>query len=261
MIPAIRRLVRGGHRRLFRKDVINRSGRGIVNLIDVGSVGGLPAPWDKHANLLRHVLKFEPLEQPTKSGTVITVPAALWSRPEEREFYIQAGASTGDSLYPPNFEWVKDHWAEIKDRGPRELADTWLERSTIVRTERLTTTTLDVVLAGLGASVRYHVLKIDAQGADYDILVGAQRFLERDCLAIHLEGFVLPLIKGVTLLPDVDKHLDALGFERIWTAPAHGSFDSQHDVLYVRRGVTESKELATIAHVYGLPDHATNVAT
>jgi len=236
--------------KLLRRDVVNRGGHGVVGFIDVGSAGSFPEPWRSHANLIRHVLSFEPLADQHSDGNVTVVPAALWRTAETRPFYIQVGTSHGDSLYPPGFDHVRAHYDELKTRGPRWMADTWFDRSAVERVDEITTTTLDAVLDDVGGS--FDFLKIDAQGADYDILLGARRFLETGCLGVQLEAYTIPLYEGIVLLDGIDEHMDAAGFDRAWTAASHGTFDSQHDVLYLRRDVVQSKTLDAIRSVYAI---------
>ena len=81
----------------------------------------------------------------------------------------------------------------------------------------------------------FHFLKIDAQGAEYEILEGAQKFLDEDCLGLHLELFTIPLYKGIRLLPQVEDYLSGLGFELVKKFPAHGSFDSQNDCVFLKK--------------------------
>ena len=221
----LRHRAAGVKRTLFRSGVVNRHGRGVVNMIDVGSAGGLGPPWRDNAGLVRHLLNFEPLEPTRRRGSVLTVSAALWHSEETRPFYIQQGSSDGNSLYPPNVDYVRAHFAELARRGPSELAETWFERSAVARVSRLQTTTLDVVLESLGGDIAYHFLKIDTQGADLDVLRGARSYLSDQCLGIQLEAFVMPLYEGIACLPEIDKYLDTLRFDRVHTAAPHGTFD------------------------------------
>lgn len=232
--------------------MINRNGNGAVNLIDVGSDGGLPDAWHKHGALIRNVLNFEPYEATRKTDVILTVPAALWRSEDTRKFYIQRGSSHGNSLYPPNLDYVREHFEELKNRGPRKMAKTWFDRSSVARTETLITTTLDTVLDSLPDRVRYDFLKVDTQGADLDIIKGAERFVREECIGIQVEAFTIPLYEGIALLPEIDDHLDARGFDRVLTAPPHGTFASQHDVLYLRRNSSPSRALEGIKRVYGL---------
>lgn len=243
--------VRNAALKIARRDIVNRGGRGVVGLIDIGSVGGLPEPWRYKANLVRSLLCFEPLEHAWSNGIVTVVPAALWRCAETRPFYVQVGTSHGDSLYPPGVGHVRAHWDELRQRGPERMAETWFDRSAVARVEQVETTTLDAVLDEVNG--RYDFLKIDAQGADFDIILGAQRFLETDCLGVQVEGFTVPLYEGITLLDGIDAHMNGIGFDRVWTAAAHGTFDSQHDVMYLRREAPASPALAAIKRVYGIP--------
>lgn len=249
-IPA--RVARKTRRRLRRADVVNRGGNGVVNFIDVGSVGGLPGEWRDHARLVRNLLNFEPMETERRRGSVLTIPAALWSASETKTFYIVKGGDHGNSLLEPNLDYVRANFDTLSRRGAPDMAETWFERSAAKRTIEIQTTTLDAVLEGLGPQVRYDFLKIDAQGAELPILQGAERFLAHDCVGMLLESFVIPLFKGMALLDDLDGHLNARGFERVLTAPAHGTFASQHDVVYLRRDASESPALKAIRGVYGL---------
>lgn len=243
---------RNAWRRLRRHDVVNRGGRGVVNVIDVGSVGGLPSEWRDRAYLVKHLLNFEPLDEPRTRGTVLTIPAALWSTSETREFYISRAINgTGDSLLKQNYAYVRAHFDELRHVGPKHLAETWFERSQLERTISVRTTSLDDVLETL--DIRYDFLKIDAQGADLAILKGGDRFVREDCLGMQLEAFTIPLLEDVPLLPALDEYLGARGFARVYTAPPHGTFDSQHDVVFLRRDACPCPALDAICNVYGLP--------
>ena len=243
---------RYARRRLLGEGVVNFRGKGFVSFIDVGSVGRLPPPWKDNAQKIRHLLKFEPRDEPSRSPNIVTMNCALWETNGERDFYIYKGfRGTGSSLFQQDYAYVAKNFEELRTRGPSDLADTWLERSQLDRTERITCRRLDDVLQELAHPFPYHVLKIDAQGAEYEILRGAERFLSKSCLGLHLELFVLPLYKGSTLLPEVTEYLDGLGFELVKKFPAHGSFASQHDCLFLKRGQS-GKVIDTIRETYHL---------
>lgn len=234
------------------KGMVRLFNKGIINLIDVGSAGDLPHPWNKNAHKIRHLLKFEPRDEPSKDPHVVTADVALWETNCERDFYIYRGfGGSGSSLLQQNYEYVTENFEELRKRGSERLANTWFERSQLDRTERIGCRRLDDVLQELDHSFHYHFLKIDAQGAEYQILRGAERFLRESCLGLHLELFVLPLYKGIKLLPEVVGYLDGLGFELARKSPAHGSFASQHDCVLLKRGC-EGKVVDAIRRIYGL---------
>jgi len=248
----IRELHRYVTQRLFGKGVINFRRKGPVNLIDVGSAGTLPYPWKKNPHLIRNLLKFEPRDEATHLPHVITVSSALWEENCERDFYIYRGRKgSGSSLFEQNYEYVAEHFEELRKHGPQGLAKTWFERSRLERVERIACRTLDDVLEELGQPFSYHFLKIDAQGAEYPILRGAEKLLSGSCIGLHLELFIIPLYKGIRLLDEVQGYLRGFGFELLKKFPAHGSFDSQHDCLFLKEN-SNSKIENIIRTIYEL---------
>lgn len=235
----------------MRHRTVNRWGKGDVNVIDVGSSGRMPLPWREQAYRIKHVLNFEPMEEPSTTGTVITLGAALWRVAEERPLYVYRGAGSA-SLFRQDEDFVRANYDDLRRRGPRDLADTWFDRAQVVATHMTHTTTLDAVLTSLANGVTYHFLKVDTQGADLAIIEGGEAFVATDCIGIQLEAFTIPLLRGIPLLADIDAQLAHRGFDRAWISPPHGTFDSQHDVLYLRRRSSSSPALDAIRAVYGL---------
>lgn len=220
---------------------INLKGQGIVNLIDVGSVGKLPSPWEENSKYIKNLLKFEPRDPNEEHPNIISVDTALWSENCKKEFYIYKGSGgTGSSLFKQNYEYVKQNFEHLCNQGDEKLAKSWFERSQLEKVKTIEVRTLDSVLDEIAPSFPYHFLKIDAQGAEYQILKGAEQFLKRDCLGLQLELFVIPLYKDIKLLPEVEKYLNQLGFEMVKKFPPHGSFDSQHDCVFLKKELSGS---------------------
>lgn len=252
MKRVLKSIYRYSRKRIFGEGVVNFRGEGIVNFIDVGSAGDLPHPWEKNANRIRHLLKFEPRDKRSISPNVVSLDVALWETNCERDFYIYKGrGGSGSSLFQQNYEYVAENFEELRSRGPEYLASSWFERSKLHRTERITCRTLDGVIQELHHPFPYHFLKIDAQGAEYEVLRGADAFLRESCVGIHLELFMLPLYKGIKLLPEVKQYLENLEFDLIKEFPAQGSFDAQHDCLFLKRG-QNSKVVDVIREIYAL---------
>lgn len=233
---------------------LNHQDRGLINFIDVGSVGGLPDPWRANANQIKFLLNFEPNESPRRGTNVLTYNSALWEQEATLPFYIyQGGNGSGSSLFEQNFDYVRSNYETLRQSGRRDLAETWFERSGLVRQTEIKCRTLDNVLDEEFPSTPFHFLKIDAQGAEYNILKGASKLLLESCVGLHLELFTLPLYKGSVLLEDVSSYLSDFGFRLAKKFPAHGTFDSQHDCLFVK-SQKKSEVLSLIHKLYGITE-------
>lgn len=231
---------------------LNYRNQGVIGFIDVGSVGGMPAPWNSNANLVKFLLNFEPNESPTRGPNSMTYNTAVWEAEETLPFHIYKGFhATGSSLFKQNYEYVKNHYADLQRRGPLHLAETWFDRSQLVKTIPLKCRTIDNVLRDEFPTVPFHFMKIDAQGAEFNILKGSQALLSGSCTGLHLELFVLPLYEGIVLLGEVEAYLSKFGFQLAKKFPAHGTFNSQHDCLFLKEQ-GDPKLLAIIRKIYDL---------
>lgn len=215
---------------------INYKNQGIINFIDVGSIDGLPEPWNHQAKLIKLLLNFEPNDEPIRGKNFMTYNYALWEKAEIKPFYIYKGFNhTGSSLFKQNYEYVEKEFESLKKRGPSNLAETWFERSELVRTTELTCKPLDEIVKSQFPKSDFHFLKIDAQGAEFNILKGAESLLNGSCCGLHLELFTIPLYKGIVLLNEVVDYLSRFDFELVKKFPPHGTFDSQHDCLFIKK--------------------------
>ena len=235
---------------------LNHRNQGLIGFIDIGSIGGLPFPWSYNTNLVKFLLNFEPNESPTHGPNFMTYNTAVWESEETLPFYIYKGFNaTGSSLFKQNYEYVRNNYDNLKGRGPQCLAETWFDRSQLVNTTELKCRTIDNVLRDEFPSTPFHFMKIDAQGAEYNILKGSQALLSGSCVGLHLELFVLPLYEGIALLDEVEEYLLQFGFRLSKKFPAHGTFDSQHDCLLLKEK-GDPKLLAAIRNVYDIDKRA-----
>lgn len=231
---------------------LNYRNKGIINFIDVGSVGGLPEPWSSNANLVKFLLNFEPNEDLKRGSNFMTYNTALWESEATLSFYIYKGFNaTGSSLFKQNFDYVKNNFETLKKRGPAFLAETWFDRSERVNTKQLKCRPIDDILREEFPSTPFHFMKIDAQGAEYNILKGAKSLLAGSCVGLHLELFVLPMYEGIALMDEVSAFLADFGFRMVKKFPAHGTFDSQHDCLFLNEN-KEPNLCSVIRQVYGI---------
>lgn len=242
-------------RRLMPEDparIINYRGQGVLNFIDVGSVGGLVEPWRSNANLIGFLLNFEPNSELQRGPDAMTYNTALWEGEATLPFYIYRGFSgTGSSLFRQNISYVRSNFETLKKHGPATLAETWFERSTLVETRQIRCRAIDDILKEEFPSTPFHFVKIDAQGAEYNILKGAESLLAGSCVGLQLELFVLPMYEGIALMDEVVDYLAGFGFRMAKKFPAHGTFDSQHDCLFLKEN-GDTGLLSTVRKVYGI---------
>ena len=101
--------------RFSSKYKLNHRGRGAINYIDVGSVGGLPDPWRANADLVRFVLNFEPNVEASRQANSLTYNTAVWEIDAVLPFYVYKGfENTGSSLFEQNLEYVKANFEQLK---------------------------------------------------------------------------------------------------------------------------------------------------
>ncbi len=164
-------------------------------------------------------------------------------------FYVNR-ASHGSSLFEQNFEYVRENFETLRTRGPAEMADSWFERSQLARVRIIVTCrALDGVLAEQDEP--FDFLKIDAQGAEHQILKGPDCSCGSAVQGLHLELFTIPMYKGISLLPEVTQWLAEYDFALVRKAPPHGTFDCAHDCVFLKPG--DSPVHHAIRLAYGLP--------
>jgi len=200
---------RGRSRSTIRGDSRNTSDAGAVlvphlrgeqlELLDIGSRDGLHPRWRRLATVLR-VIGFEPDVEECRRLNASTasneryLPLALGARPERRAFF-RCRAPGCSGLYRPNTTFVDQfHF------GPE---------MTVTGETLVDVIPLDTVAAREG--LRPDHLKIDAQGAELDILRGAAATLI-GTLAVEVEvGFNSQYVDQPSF-GDVDRFMRNVGF-------------------------------------------------
>lgn len=249
----IRKLSRKLVNKLSGNGIINYKNQGRINFIDVGSLGNLPEPWLSNSKYILNLLSFEPLESAKTNRNIIVSSNALWSEDCVKPFYIYKGfKSSGSSLYEQNFEYVNKYFSSLKEIGPKYLADSWHDRSELLKVTDIECKTLDTTIKYLNLPFTFDFIKIDAQGAEYEILNGALDFLKNSCIGLQLELFNIPLYKGIKLLPEVAEFLNELGFVMVKKLDYHGTFNSQNDCIFLKNDIPEEKKeiKQLLKHIY-----------
>ena len=175
-----------------------------MRLFDVGARGGADPRWNRFSPCIE-LIGFEPdpaecarlnAEAPRLAYPARFLPHALWREVRTDLPFHVCDWEVASSVYPPNVELLRD----FPDAAQLLRV---IERRTIAAT------TLDAVVRELGKAP--DCLKLDAEGAELDILLGAKGALE-ETIAIELEVEFNPLFAGQPLFADVDAHLRGLGW-------------------------------------------------
>ena len=220
-----------------------------MRLFDVGARGGADPRWTRFSSCIE-LIGFEPdpaecarlnAEAPGLPYPARFLPHALWREARSDLPFHVCKWEVASSVYPPNAEFLRD----FPDAA--ELLRV-IERRTIAAT------TLDDVVGDLGKAP--DCLKLDAEGAELDILLGAKAALE-ETIAIELEVEFNPIFAGQPLFANVDAHLRGLGWTLLglrrnsWRrpqsadgGPGYGGQVIAGDALYLRRdALVESEDL------------------
>jgi FkbM family methyltransferase len=172
-----------------------------VHAIDVGSRDGIRSRW-RDLGRYGALVGFDPdAEECARLNAAATIdeeryePFALAASSGQATLYLTADPQSS-SLYPPNEEAVRRH-PELWRHAPRG-------------TTTVATTTLDA-WAEREQGKPIDVLKVDVQGAELDVLRGAEVSL-RSVRALELEVEFESLYVGQPLFGDVDDFLRERGF-------------------------------------------------
>lgn len=171
--------------------------------IDCGARDNVPEPWASfaaHAPDSLFVLGFE--ADPEEAARLNTqfatrrryIPAAAWNNVGQQPFYLTNPPQTS-SLFPPNESlthfFAPDGSGFVNIAGGRVLQ----------RVLEVPTTTIDAAIQTAPFDADF--LKIDTQGAEYEILEGAAHALDTSLFSVVAETWLAEIYKGIRLSWDV----------------------------------------------------------
>ena len=210
------------HRRLT---MIHHHGIGTV--VDVGANIGQYASGLRKSGYKEKILSFEPLSEAYKA-----LAKNALSDPKWRAFQTAIGAEDGE--------------ADINIAGNSAsssllpMLDMHLDNAPASRyrsTERVKMSTLDGVLKDVVSNDSRVLLKIDTQGYEHQVLMGAKSLL-RQVYVIECELSLGPLYEGQYLLQGMMKLLDEIGFKPVHIDPGFSDQRTGHclqvDGIFVR---------------------------
>ena len=173
-----------------------------IVIVDVGARWGFNPEWKAFGEALQ-VYCFEPDEEECKrlnaasSPNVRYIPAALGIREEEATLYeARLAASTG--LYKSNMSYL----SRLLNRDNAE----------VVKEHRIGVTTLDAALARFGVT-KIDFIKLDVEGAELDVLKGAECFMRsEELLGILSEIRFHEEINGSAVFSELDVYVRRFGY-------------------------------------------------
>ena len=183
---------------LFSKTVENDP----LTLVDAGARGSLDEPWASINQKSLKVIGFEPDEKECERLNSLSAnrhyfPVALWSKEGELDINITQVPSCS-SVYKPNFNLIKRY--EKNNWEPRLIKNSVSFKSS----------TLDKILGGNNTYCDF--LKIDTQGAEYEILKGAENCLNDNIFAVLVETWTAEVYKGQHLTGEILQLMSKNGF-------------------------------------------------
>ncbi|MEO0412184.1 MAG: FkbM family methyltransferase [Pseudomonadota bacterium] len=216
---------------IFQPDVRDILKTSPITIVDIGASGDLVEPWatvaDKAPETIE-IIGFEPDETEcerlnnaasTKAKRPKTrfIPKALWNTASAVDIHLAEQGSTS-SIYPPNWPFLEEF--EDKHGKPRTT-------KSIVN---LQVETLENATSTYGFSPDF--IKIDTQGAEYEILVGMARVLTEQCIGCTLETWTSPVHKGQKLSFEVMEYMHKCAFR---------VFDIERSAVWQRRNQAKLK--------------------
>jgi FkbM family methyltransferase len=199
-------------------------------IVDVGARGGIQQHW---RGLREHSIfvGFEP--DRTECARLVAnalpneryIDQALHARSTRATLHCCV-RPTCSSLYAPNLPMLEDIYGDA-------------ESFRVVRTEPLECTSLDNLLRE-GVCAAPSFIKLDTQGSELDILIGASERGLDTVIGIETEVEFLPLYQNQPLFTDVDLFLRGAGFELV-------DFVDLFTRATVRFGMTGAKGYANAA--------------
>ncbi|MBL8628461.1 MAG: FkbM family methyltransferase [Rhodospirillaceae bacterium] len=207
-----------------------------IGLIDCGARGDIPEPWSTYAQQFPELMRVLGFEADATEAAHLNnrygeqrryLPAAAWNSVGTHALYI-TDPPQASSLFPPNTALTHLH-ARVGDMRQSLPAG-----RVVQRTIEVPTTTIDAAIAAYPLDA--DVLKIDTQGAEYEVLEGARAALRDSVFAVIAETWTTDVYQGVKPTWEVMRLMADMDFAFM-----------THDVAgYARRSFMDTKTFSYI---------------
>ena len=206
-----------------------------INLIDIGSVGGIEEPWDMR--YVNNLIQFEPNESSVVEKNYWKYPFAISNENKTQRFYVYGENGTGSSLKKQNIKWFKKYHNLVSDFGDKKLNQSWIGRAELQKSFDVKCVKLDDFLnyhRKNYKNINFEFLKSDTQGGEWDILQGAKNFLSNECLGLELELFKYPLYENIKLESEIKEFLFDYGYRIAGWTGYRNSLLASSDYLFLK---------------------------
>lgn len=165
-------------------------------IADVGSTGGPDLIWEDMKNYC-HFLSFDPDQRAISHKNQWSIEhfqIGLWSEKKQMPLHLTSFPSAS-TVYSLNFELLNN----FANAQAHELVG-------------ISEISLDAMENVLKDRIKPNFIKIDAEGADLEILKGAEKYLQESCLGIFIEVSFSKRHINAPLFGEVDLFLQEKGF-------------------------------------------------
>jgi len=214
-----------------------------LNIIDVGCGQSLDKIWIKNNKLVNFYIGFDADDNVKEAKKTfpngVIYNNAVFDEEGIHNFYV-CNRPQCSSLFPPNMEEVCKYVRKDKNNYEK------YHRVDVKKIKKVKCIRLDTILSNL--EVNFDFIKIDSQGADYNILKSLGKYLETQLVGVQTEVYFRSMYEGIHLYKDTKKLLISKGFKLVkkLTVPSkwHGEY------LYIREDISKKDKIKLIKRIY-----------
>ena len=169
---------------------------------------------------------------------------AVFDKEGEYPFYVCNKAQCS-SLFPPDPKLVKEYVKIGKERYNKERHTEFFHRMDIKKIIKVKCVRLDSIVSQL--KINFDFIKVDTQGADFQVLKSLGKYLTTQIIGIRLELYFQPLYKNIILYKVVDEFLRKKNFKYV---KKFGGTKFGREFLYIRQDKNKQEQIKIIKNIY-----------
>lgn len=210
-----------------------------INIIDIGSNGGLIKNFNKYVKNIGRIITADPLASSSDVNNKVNnvIKCCIFDREGIKPFYIYR-KSACSSLFPVDYQQIS------KYRNRKDIHD--FDCTSVINVPCIR---LDTVLADYD-NTKFNYIKIDTQGADLNVVRSLGKYIE-NIIAIHIELYFVQFYQSISLFNEAESYLKSKGFLLFSGLrkpnPVFGDF------LFLRDSAKDTPEYDMILKIYGTP--------